>query len=156
MGRVRAMPTVREASFDLFRARGMTTIFGNPGSTELPFLQDFPDDFRYILGLQEATVLGMADGYAQGTGQAAFVNLHTSPGLGNAMGAIVTAWHNKTPLVVTAGQVDRRMILQEPSLWSDLAALAFRGVPRSAYHAWCDRLGVTTLRDRPTRWNDAA
>src|ERR687883_985876 len=100
------MGTVREATFDLLRELEMTTIFGNPGSTELPFLQDFPDDFRYILGLQEATALGMADGYAQGTGRAAFVNLHTSPGLGNAMGAIVTAWHNKTPLIVTAGQQD--------------------------------------------------
>src|ERR687885_568375 len=97
------MGTVREATFDLLRELEMTTIFGNPGSTELPFLRDFPDDFRYVLGLQEATALGMADGYAQGTGRAVLVNLHTSPGLGNAMGAIVTAWHNKTPLIVTAG-----------------------------------------------------
>src|SRR5215218_10397842 len=80
------MATVREATFDLLRELGMTTIFGNPGSTELPFLQDFPEDFRYVLGLQEASALGMADGYAQGTGGATFVNLHTSPGLGNAMG----------------------------------------------------------------------
>src|SRR5215204_3669168 len=62
------MATVREATFDLLRELGMTTIFGNPGSTELPFLQDFPEDFRYVLGLQEARALGMADGYAQGTG----------------------------------------------------------------------------------------
>src|SRR5919202_2981156 len=107
------MSTVREATFDLLRELGMTTIFGNPGSTELPFLQDFPDDFRYVLGLQEATVLGMADGYAQGTGEAAFVNLHTSPGLGNAMGNIVTAWHNRTPLVITAGGEDRGRIMRD-------------------------------------------
>ena len=62
------MTTVREASFDLFRAHGMTTMFGNPGSTELPMLRDFPDDFRYVLGLQEAVVVGMADGYAQASG----------------------------------------------------------------------------------------
>jgi benzoylformate decarboxylase len=118
------MGTVREATFDLLRDLGMTTIFGNPGSTELPFLRDFPEDFRYVLGLQEATALGMADGYAQGTGEAAFVNLHTSPGLGNAMGAIVTAWHNRTALVITAGQQDRRHIELDPMLSGDLTNLA--------------------------------
>src|SRR5919205_3108571 len=126
------MSTVREVTFDLLRELGMTTIFGNPGSTELPFLQDFPDDFRYILGLQEATALGMADGYAQGTGGAAFVNLHTSPGLGNAMGAIVTAWHNRTPLVVTAGQQDRRDIALDPMLSGNLVDLAKPYVKRSS------------------------
>jgi benzoylformate decarboxylase len=125
------MGTVREATFDLLRELEMTTIFGNPGSTELPFLRDFPDDFRYVLGLQEATALGMADGYAQGTGRAAFVNLHTSPGLGNAMGAIVTAWHNKTPLIVTAGQQDRRHVALEPLLSGDLVDLAKPYVKRS-------------------------
>src|ERR687890_2603176 len=97
------MATVREATFDLLRELGITTIFGNPGSTELPFMHDFPEYIRYVLGLQEASALGMADGYAQGTGEIALVNLHTSPGLGNAMGAIVTAWHGRTPLVITAG-----------------------------------------------------
>src|SRR3712207_4001049 len=101
------MATVREVTFDLLRELGMRTVFGNPGSTELPFLRDFPDDFTYVLGLQEATVLGMADGYARATGRAALVNLHTSPGLGNALGNVVTAWHNKTPLVITAGQPER-------------------------------------------------
>src|SRR5919199_3902521 len=126
------MGTVREATFDLLRELGMTTIFGNPGSTELPFLRDFPDDFRYVLGLQEATALGMADGYAQGTGQAAFVNLHTRPGLGNAMGAIVTAWHNRTALVVTAGQQDRRHIVLDPMLSGNLVDLAKPYVKRSS------------------------
>jgi benzoylformate decarboxylase len=125
------MATVREVTYDLLRDLGMTTIFGNPGSTELPFLQDFPDDFRYILALQEASALGMADGFAQGTGQAAFVNLHTGPGLGNAMGAMVTAWHNRTPLVVTAGQQDRRHIALEPLLTGDLLDLAKPYVKRS-------------------------
>ena len=87
----RAAETRREASFELFRAHGMTTMFGNPGSTELPMLAGFPDDFRYVLGLQEAVVVGMADGYAQATGRPAFLNLHTSAGLGNAVGALATA-----------------------------------------------------------------
>jgi benzoylformate decarboxylase len=96
--------TVREAAFELFRRHGMTTIFGNPGSTELPMLADFPSDFRYVLGLQEAVVVGMADGYAQASGGIAHANLHTAPGLGNAMGAIYNARANRTPLLVTAGQ----------------------------------------------------
>ena len=80
------MPTVREATFELFRAHGMTTIFGNPGSTELPMLADFPEDFNYVLGLQELVVVGMADGFAQATGHPTHVNLHTAPGVGNAVG----------------------------------------------------------------------
>lgn len=126
------MATVREATLDLLRSLGMTTVFGNPGSTEIPFLNDFPDDFTYILGLQEASVLGMADGYAQGTGRPALVNLHTAPGLGNAMGAMVTAYHNKTPMVVTAGQQDRRHIAREPLLSGNLVDLARPYVKRSA------------------------
>jgi benzoylformate decarboxylase len=118
------MATVRAATFDLLRELGITTIFGNPGSTELPFLRDFPEDFRYVLGLQEASALGMADGYAQGTGEIALVNLHTSPGLGNAMGAIVTAWHNRTALLIIAGQQDRRHIELDPMLSGDLTGLA--------------------------------
>src|SRR3712207_4959433 len=125
------MATVREATMDLLRELGMTTIFGNPGSTELPFLRDLPEDFRYVLGLQEAPVLGMAEGYARGTGRAALVNLHTGPGLGNAMGNIVTAWHNKTPLVVTAGQQDRRHIALEPLLTGGVVEVAQPYVKRS-------------------------
>ncbi len=104
------MPTVRDASFDLLRTQGMTTIFGNPGSTELPMLADFPGDFRYVLGLQEAVVVGMADGYAQASGRAAIANLHTAPGVGNAMGAIFNAQANHSPLVITAGQQARAQI----------------------------------------------
>src|SRR5439155_2167277 len=104
------MSTVREVSFDLFRARGMTTIFGNPGSTELPMLAEFPDDFDYVLGLQEAVVVGMADGFAQASGNPTHVNLHTAPGVGNAMGAIFNAQANKSPLLITAGQQVRSLI----------------------------------------------
>ncbi|GCE08040.1 benzoylformate decarboxylase [Dictyobacter aurantiacus] len=112
------MVTVREETFRLLRLLGLTTIFGNPGSTELPFLRDYPDDFRYVLGLQEASVLGMADGYAQASGQAALVNLHTAPGVGNAMGNIVTAFYNHSPLIITAGQQTRAMMALEPLLFA--------------------------------------
>ena len=110
------MTTVRDAAFELFRERGMTTIFGNPGSTELPMLADFPSDFRYILGLQEAVVVGMADGYAQASGRVAHANLHTAPGLGNAMGAIFNAQANKAPLLITAGQQVRPYLTLQANL----------------------------------------
>src|SRR4051812_25980845 len=113
--------TVREATMALLRAHGMTTIFGNPGSTELPMFRDFPPDFRYILGLQECVVIGMADGYAQATRNPAIVNLHSAAGVGHAMGNIFTAWKNRTPLVVTAGQQARSMLLGEPFLHADQA-----------------------------------
>jgi benzoylformate decarboxylase len=94
----------------------MTTMFGNPGSTELPMLHDFPGDFTYVLGLQEAVVVGMADGYAQASGRPTLVNLHTAPGLGNAMGAIFNAQANKSPLVITAGQQVRAMVTLQANL----------------------------------------
>jgi benzoylformate decarboxylase len=107
---------IRETTFNLLRKMGLTTFFGNPGSTEMTFLQDFPSDFQYILALQEASVMAMADGYAQATGKPALVNVHTGAGLGNAIGNLITAYLNKTPLIVTAGQQDRRMLLMEPWL----------------------------------------
>jgi benzoylformate decarboxylase len=110
--------TVRAAVLDLLRAFGMTSIFGNPGSTELPLFRSFPKDFRYVLGLQEAVVVGMADGYAQATHNAAFVNLHSAAGVGNAMGNIFTAYRNRTPLVITAGQQARSILPYEPFLFS--------------------------------------
>src|SRR5256886_8089157 len=110
------MATVREAVTDLLRARGMTTIFGNPGSTELPMLAEFPEDFRYLLGLQEAVAVGMADGYAQASGAPTLVNLHTAPGVGNGMGAIFNAQANKSPLVVTAGQQARSLMTLQANL----------------------------------------
>jgi benzoylformate decarboxylase len=116
------MPTVREASFDLFRERGMTTMFGNPGSTELPMLADFPPDFRYVLGLQEAVVVGMADGYAQASGNVTVANLHTAPGVGNAMGAIFNAQANHAPVLVTAGQQVRAQITLQANLTNRDAA----------------------------------
>ncbi|GAY14508.1 benzoylformate decarboxylase [Mycobacterium sp. shizuoka-1] len=108
--------TVHEATYDLLRALGLTTMFGNPGSTEQTFLQDFPDDFTYVLGLQEASVLAMADGFAQSTGRPALVNLHTAAGTGNAMGSLVAAYRANTPLIITAGQQTREMSLCDPYL----------------------------------------
>jgi benzoylformate decarboxylase len=105
----RGPATVRQATMALFRSHGLTTWFGNPGSTELTLLQDFPDDFRYFLGLQEMIPVGMADGFAQITGRPAVVNVHTAAGLGNAMGAIYNAAWNRTPLVITAGNQRRTM-----------------------------------------------
>jgi benzoylformate decarboxylase len=113
--------TVRNATMSLLREAEMTTIFGNPGSTELPFLRNFPADFRYILGLQESIVLGMADGYAQATRKAALVNLHSAAGVGHALGNLFTAFKNQTPLVVTAGQQARSMLPYEPFLFAERA-----------------------------------
>ncbi len=118
------MATVREATFELFRSHGMTTIFGNPGSTELPMLADYPEDFTYVLGLQELVVMGMADGYAQATGRPTHVNLHTAPGVGNAVGGIFNAQANKSPLVITAGQQVRPQIMIEANLTNRDAILA--------------------------------
>lgn len=114
--------TVKSVTLDFLRAQGMTTVFGNPGSTELAFLRDWPDDFRYVLGLQEAVVVGMADGYAQASGRAAFVNLHSAAGVGNALGAIFTAYRNQTPLVITAGQQARSLLPWRPFLGATSAA----------------------------------
>src|SRR5215510_1093423 len=115
------MPTVREAVVCLLRELGMTTIFGNPGSTELPLFREFPDDFRYVLGLQESVVVGMADGYAQATRNAAIVNLHSAAGVGHAMGNIFTAYRNRMPMVITAGQQARSILPYEPFLFASEA-----------------------------------
>jgi benzoylformate decarboxylase len=116
------MTTVRDASFELFRTRGMRTIFGNPGSTELPMLGPLPEDFRYVLGLQEAVAVGMADGFAQASGKVAHVNLHTAPGVGNGIGAIFNARANRAPLLVTAGQQARSLITMQANLTNRDAA----------------------------------
>lgn len=112
------MSTVREVTYEVLRKLGMTAIFGNPGSTELPFLRDMPPDFKYILGLHERTAAGMALGYSLAKGQPAFVNLHSIASAGNGLSAIVDAYHNQTPLVITTGQQDRRHLLAEPFLAS--------------------------------------
>jgi benzoylformate decarboxylase len=114
--------SVKHATLDLLRAFGIRKVFGNPGSTELPFLSDWPDDIDYVLGLQEASVVGMADGYAQATRNAGFVNLHSAAGVGNALGNIYTAHRNQTPLVITAGQQARSILPLQAFLYAERAS----------------------------------
>jgi benzoylformate decarboxylase len=116
----------RDIVLDILRDEGVTHVFGNPGSTEMPLMDALVDapDIRYVLGLQEATAVGMADGWALASGRAAFVNLHAMGGLGNAMGVLVASKASETPLVVTAGQQDTRHLMTEPWLSGDLVALA--------------------------------
>jgi benzoylformate decarboxylase len=116
--------TVRDATFELFRRRGLTTMFANPGSTEVAFLTGLPDDFRFVLGLHEGSVVGMATGYAIGRREPSLVLLHTTAGLGNAVSALATARVNRAPLVVLVGQQDRRHLSYEPFLAGKLAGLA--------------------------------
>jgi benzoylformate decarboxylase len=123
---------IREATFEWMRARGIHHIFGNPGSTELPFLVNLPDSVRYVLALQESIAVAMADGYAQASGQPALINLHVAPGLGNAMGVLFAALKNRAPLIVTCGQQDTRHIFHEPLLSGDLVGMA-RPVTKWAY-----------------------
>ncbi len=108
--------TIRQVTLTLLRKLELTTIFGNPGSTEETFLKDFPKDFRYIQVLQEASAVGAADAYAQATRKPALVNVHTSAGVCNAMSNILSASMNKTPLIITAGNQTREMLLMEPWL----------------------------------------
>ncbi len=116
----------RDILLDILRDEGITHVFGNPGSTEMPLMDALVDapDIAYVLGLQEATAVGMADGWALASGRAAFVNLHAMGGLGNAMGVLAASKASETPLVVTAGQQDTRHLMTEPWLSGDLVALA--------------------------------
>src|SRR5919204_5075579 len=124
MAETDGMPTVRDATLDTMRRHGLTRIFANPGSTEIAFLAGLPEDFEFILGLHEAAVVGMATGYAIGRNAPAFVNIHTTPGLGNAVAALSTARVNRAPLVVMVGQQDRRHLALEPFLTGRLQGLA--------------------------------
>jgi benzoylformate decarboxylase len=115
-----------QAFLELLHAQGVKYIFGNPGTSELPLNDALLSDsrFQYILGLQEVPVMAIADGYAMASKQVGVVNLHISPGLGNAMGMLYNAFREGTPLLVTAGQQDRRLKFEEPILGSDLARVA--------------------------------
>ncbi|MHB1537430.1 MAG: benzoylformate decarboxylase [Solirubrobacteraceae bacterium] len=117
------MGTIREASLQTLREHGITTIFGNPGSTELPMLAQLPSDFTYVLALHEAAAVGIADGFAQAGSRPALVNLHTAPGVGNGLGAIGNARANKSPLVVLAGQQHRSLLTLEANLTNRDATL---------------------------------
>src|SRR5690349_2082324 len=111
------MPTVREAAFRVFEHFGVDRLFGNPGSTELPMLKSMP--FGYVLGLNEAVVVGMADGFARASGKPALVNLHSSAGTGHSLGNLFTAYKNNTPLVITAGQQARSILPHDPFLYAE-------------------------------------
>lgn len=114
--------TVRQATLDFLRSVGVDRVFGNPGSTELGLLADWPDDIDYVLGLQEASAVGMADGYAQATRNAGVVNLHSAAGVGHALGNIYTAHRNQTPLVIIAGQQSRSILPLQPFLYAERAS----------------------------------
>ncbi|MFB9923150.1 thiamine pyrophosphate-dependent enzyme [Amycolatopsis halotolerans] len=124
--------TVREAVFEVLRRHGTTTIFANPGSTEITFLTGLPDDLDFKLALHEGSVVGMATGWATATGRPAFVNLHTTAGLANAAGALATARTNRVPLVVVVGQQDRRHLAHDPFLAGRLSGLV------GDYPVWTD------------------
>jgi benzoylformate decarboxylase len=126
------MRSVRDVTFQLLRELGITTVFGNVGSTEETFLKNFPSDFRYVLAPQEASVVAIADAFAQATRRPALVNLHTTA-TANAMGNIATAFQNKTPLIVTAGQQTREMLLMEPWLTNVEATMLPRPWVKWAY-----------------------
>jgi benzoylformate decarboxylase len=116
--------TVRDATFDVWRQFGLTTIFANPGSTEISLLTDLPGDLQFVLALHESSVIGLATGWAIGRGEPALAILHTTAGLGNAVGALATARVNRAPLVVVVGQQDRRHLAYEPFLAGKLSGLA--------------------------------
>ncbi|MGM1063934.1 benzoylformate decarboxylase [Saccharothrix sp. Mg75] len=108
--------TVREDALEVFRQLGMTTVFSNPSHTEMKLFEQWPDDFRFIMGLQEATVVGMADGYAQATGEPSLVIINGGPGTGNAMGSIYTAASAHTPMVIIGGLQARKLQQGAPFL----------------------------------------
>ncbi|HLH90074.1 MAG TPA: thiamine pyrophosphate-dependent enzyme [Xanthobacteraceae bacterium] len=116
----------KRAFLDLLKQEGVDMMFGNPGTTELPLMDAFAveHDIRYILGLQEAAIMALADGYAQASGKLAVLNFHVAPGLGNAMGMLYDAQKAATPMLVTAGQQDQEYIVTEPILSADLPRLA--------------------------------
>ncbi len=118
--------TGKRAFLELLKQEGVEIIFGNPGTTELPLMDALAADneMRYVLALQEAVVMSMADGYAQASGKLAVANLHVTPGLGNAMGMLYDAQKANSPILVTAGQHDQSFTATEPILWGDLPPIA--------------------------------
>jgi benzoylformate decarboxylase len=118
--------TGNRAFLDLLKQEGVDIMFGNPGTTELPLMDAFAteNELRYLLGLQEAALMAMADGYAQASGRLTVVNLHVAPGLGNAMGMLYDAQKAGSPILVTAGQHEQSFTATEPILWADLPAMA--------------------------------
>lgn len=133
----------KQAFLELLKQEGVELLFGNPGTTELPLMDGLAreKDLRYVLALQEAAAVSMADGYAQAGGRLTAVNVHISPGLGNAMGMLYDAFKAGSPLLVTAGQHEQSFAVTEPVLWSDLPPVA------SPYVKWSTE--VRRLEDLP-------
>src|SRR3989475_7950132 len=110
---------------EILKSAGVRYLFGNPGTTELPFLDALPDSgLEYVLGVQEATAVAAADGYAQAAGTIGVVNVHVAPGLANGLSILHSAARAKTPLLVTAGQQDTRFLMDAPILAADLVRMA--------------------------------
>jgi benzoylformate decarboxylase len=139
--------TVRDATFEVLRRLELTTIFSNPGSTEVPFLAGLPDDMTFVLGLHEGSVVAMAAGHAIGRDAPSLALLHSTPGLGNAVAALATARSNRAPLVVIVGQQDRRHLALDPFLAGRLDGLAGDYPP--AGRAGRDRARLPRGGDRP-------
>lgn len=118
--------TGRDAFMELLVQEGVTHMFGNPGTTELALMEVVPNfpQIKYVLGLQESIVLAMADGYGRASGRLSAVNLHCTPGLGHAMGALYTAKFSGSPIIVTAGQYEAGYGLTEPLLYEPLVRIA--------------------------------
>jgi benzoylformate decarboxylase len=133
---------------EILRSEGVKFIFGNPGTTELPLMDALTEtpDIRYILALQEASAVAMADGYAQAARRPGFLNLHTAGGLGHGMGNLLNASVSQTPLVVTAGQQDSRHTITDPLLFGDLIQIARPAVKWAQEVAHADQLPVLVRR----------
>jgi len=129
------MSTVHDATFEVLRSFGMTTIFGNPGSNELPFLSQLPGDFRYVLALQEGAGLAIADGFAQATGRPTLVSLHAAAGVGQAMGSLVNAQVLGSPLVIMSGQQSRALMTLEGQLTNRDASMLPRPLVKWSFEA---------------------
>jgi benzoylformate decarboxylase len=125
---IRAMPYTsgKQAFLEILKQEGVSVMFGNPGTTELPLMDGLAREpgIHYVLALQEAVAISMADGYAQASGGLGAVNVHVSPGLGNAMGMLYDAFKAGAPMLLTAGQHDQSFTVTEPILWSDLPPVA--------------------------------
>ena len=151
----------KRAFLDLLKQEGVEIVFGNPGTTELPLMDAFAveNDIRYILGLQEAALMAMADGYAQASGKLTVLNLHVAPGLGNAMGMLYDAQKAGSPILVTAGQQEQSITSTEPILSADLPTIARPFVKLSdagrrgsaTCRAWCTAPPRPRWRRRPGR-----
>jgi benzoylformate decarboxylase len=106
------------------RDAGVDYLFGNPGTTELPFLDALDGSgIDYIVALQEATAVAAADGFAQASARLGVVNLHVAPGVGNGLSILHNASRARSPLLVTAGQQDTRLLLGDPILAADLVQM---------------------------------